>query len=202
MAEEPIVRITDQEHLRAKILEARNGGDPRWQQKWDDLDAFPYNDTVQHQQEWLVDHPVFAGFLQSLAKPAPPAPRAAAPLPPAQKYMDKVAVPPRQPVDPRAGAAQSELNQWMPPKTAKLFGGGPPVPQPPMGPDMGAPVRSAPPPPPPQAPPARGMGVEMPGSANRYTPPPPMTQPNFGPQLQEYGLAQWLPPELAKRLRR
>ncbi len=178
MAEEPIVRITDQAHLRAKILEQRDGGDPRWQQKWDDLDAFPYNASVQHQQEWMVDHPVFAGFLQSVSKPEPPAPKAAAPLPPAQKYLDKVAVPPRQQVDPRAAAAQSPLNKWMPPEAAKSFGGGPPVPQPPMRPSMQGPAQG------------------------QYTPPPPTRPYDLQSYLAQYGLDKWMPPETAGLFRK
>lgn len=166
MAEEPIVRITDQAHLRAKILEQRESGDPRWQQKWDDLDAFPYNDTLQHQQEWLVDHPVFAGFLQSVSKPTPKAAAPApAPLPPVQKYLNKVAVPPRQQVDPRAKAAPSR----MPPAVANSTGFGPPVPRPPMRPTM-----------------------EEPG---RYTPPPPMRPYDLETYLAEYGLNKWKPPK-------
>lgn len=181
--EEPIIRLTDQEHLRAKILEGRAAGDQRWQQKWDDLDAFPYGDTVQHQAEYLAQRPMLVRLLSDASQKAAPAPaRAPAPkpLPSVQKHLEKVAIPPTAQVDPRAGAAQSGLDKWMPKPVAKHFGGAS-VPAPPMRPDMGAPPSQAP---------------------SRYVPPPQAQPMDFRPQLQQFGLDKWMPPQQADLFRK
>lgn len=176
--EEPILRLTDKERLRAKILEGRGAGDPRWQQKWDDLDAFPYHDTVEHQLEWLRDHPVLVEFLDGAGKPA----AKPAVKPPAKTTPDMDA---RILGDYLAGYGTRarkavDASPWKP--------GGPA----PTAPSAGF-----------HTPPNRsgqdaGRGMRQP----KYVPPPPMKAPEIGPRLREEGLDRWMPPKYANLFRR
>ncbi len=170
----PIIRKTDQENLRAEILAGRDAGDQRWQQKWDDLDAFPYDDTDQHQAEYLAGRPVLLGLLNQVAaaqvaKASPPPAQGKAPVPNVRSVMRGVAVPPN----------------------GKVNDG--PSPRPPMGPTMGQGMEKrqgyVPPPS------TEAMSINK---GRKYAPPPPPPAMDVRPAMQQAGLEQWMPPQLAQ----
>ena len=77
----PIVHLENQKELRDRILAGRDAGDKRWQQKWDDLDAFPYGAPDGKQEEWMRDHPVLGSLLKEVADERLAAAQKSAPAP-------------------------------------------------------------------------------------------------------------------------